>query len=650
MTNPAKRRRQSFVLSLILVAANLFALNWIALGHFARVDLTHDRIYTLHPATVKLLEGLDDLVTLKVYLSDQLFRDHEAYSYIPRTVRDRVDEFVARAKGRIRVEYIDPSEDDKLKSEARQAGLQQIDATGYQKESAAILSFFCGIVVSYGGKPNEIVDRAFNSTLELDLATAIAHLTRRRTITIGFASVHQMPEGLPPEMAGQFGGQDKYDIDGAYSGLKQELAKLYEVEKVPVAQKIPPHIDLLVLANTDGLDEKAKFYIDQYLMEGGKLAVLSAGVSEGDRSSGGMPTPKDGSNDEFFAHYGFTIDKNLVMDRQAYMPNIFSPPLYWVPQLVPAFFDTSSLMAGVGPFYLITASSIELNAPAGITPVALAQTTPVAWAQTGTFDINPRTLEPPRSSADQKQFDMIALLEGEFTSYFKNRPLPEGLEGGAATPPTSADLNHAIEDKLDHDAKDGGAKPEDGEKKDDGAKKDEAPPANANGGGNGGALPPQEEPKPNPPPETPAPVPPVQVPAPLPDAATPQATPAPPAPGDAPQPPGTGTKPAIFVKETSPKTKIVVVGCAQFLTNDVGPQLGGYAFMLSLVDRLTTGGELADVRNRLAQAPSIRGDLEPAAKSTLKYTGIFGMPAAVAVVGLLVWGLRRKRTGKVVAS
>lgn len=615
-----RKRVGSFLVALGLVAANLIVFNWISLSNFARIDLTRDKLYTLHPATVELLHGLDDLVTLTVYLSEKRFAENQGYSQIPRTVRDMVEEFVARSDGKVKAAFVDPTDEPELEAKAEAAGILSVRVTSTDRDQAKQFKAFVGIVLSYGGKEDLKIPVAYFQSeeyrLELELALAIARLTRREVITIGVNSVNELPEGIPPQLAAQMGqNQDKYDLDQFYPLLKQELTKLYEVEKVSVMAPIPEHVTLLILANTEGLDDKAKYHIDQYLMRGGQMVVLAAGVDFDQRMR--QPVARTTDNDEFFRHYGFTIDKNMILDRQAVSPSPFAPPLYWAPTILPSSFNAeSALMAGIPAFALPFASAIHLNPPPGVSATVLATTTGLAWQQTGFFTIDDTTAQanPPENADEYKTFDVVGLLEGEFESYFTNRALPEGV-GTAVKEPSAADFTNPGEegdDEEDHTGHDhGGTTP---------------PPAQ--GGGNGGDLP-QEGGNPPAPapviPNTPA----VQDPA-----------------AQAGAPPSTAPANAqpTFVKAKSPKTKIIVIGSNFFLFNQFLQQVPGNAeFFLTLVERLTTGSRLGDLRNRTVQRPSIKGDLSATTQATIKWFGILGMPALVAAFGIVWWMLRTKR-------
>jgi ABC-type uncharacterized transport system involved in gliding motility auxiliary subunit len=654
----SRKRCGSFLVGVLLVAANLFVFNWLARGHYERIDLTRDRLYTLHPATLELLADVDDLVTLRVYLSQDRFEQNQSATEVPVVIRDIVEEFVAESRGRIKAIFIDPTGDEAKASEAISAGVPELEMRGIEEEQAKVFKVFLGMVASYGGKPDQVIPQAWfpgnEYRLELELALAIRRLTQRETITVGVNSVSTLPPGVPPEMAAQFGGaQDKWDIDSTYRLLRDELKKTYEVEKVRVDQPIPEHVQLLVLANTDGLDDKARFYVDQYLMGGGQIVVVSSGVDLDQRSA--SATARGGDNDEWFRHYGFTIEKNLVFDRVTVPSSPFEPPPYYAPLVLDRNFDAeSTLMTGVPSFALPICSSIQLNPPEGVTAVVLAHTTPRAWQQTGFFTLDPsaRESQPPTNPEDYRTFDVVGLLEGRFRSYFENRKLPEGIST-AAKEPTAQDVIDRLEageGTLEAPAPGDAPVPHDHDGDGKADHGDDAHSSDGTGGGGSGGSALQDAP--------PAPQPPVGEPA----AGESEAAAAEPPAAEtvedetaredgADEEPLGGVAPTLFVKAQSPSTRIVVIGSNLLLTNGILQSFPGSAeFFLTIVERMTTGSRLAELRNRSVQRPTLRADLSTGAKTGLKWFGILGMPVIVAIFGVLFTVLRKSRRKMGVAA
>lgn len=600
MATIPQQRRRSFHLSIVLIVANLALLNLVALSHFRRLDLTRDRVYTLHPATLALLNRLDDLVTMRVYLSERIFREHEAYAYMPREIRDQLAEFAAAAEGRIVIEYRDPSGDEDVKREAAAARLTELEIVSQRQQSREQFRVFCGIVLAYGGK-EQLIQNAYTDRLELDLALAITRLTQRETITIGFNKVSVLPPGLNPQDAQRYGIQpDLYDFGGAYQRLKLYLQQVYGedgIEEVPTAAEVPPHIDVLVVANTEGLDDLHRFHIDQYLMKGGKVVLLSDGIDVDPRTR--TPTARSPANDEFFANYGITIDKNLVLDDQRFSYD------YRYPLLLPKNFDAKgTLIAGVAQFFLRFASSIRLNPPPDVRAQVLARSSNLAWQQQGFFTAIDDEIKPPTRVDDYQQFDMVGMLRGNFSSYFARRKIPDGVQASAG--PTRAELEAMRQEQQSDDPADDSAAPDVDASDEvvddspaDAEEEDEEEAADDDEQGFGGP----------------------------------------------------GVARGLFIRERAMNdATLVVIGNARFLMNDVLGLSGNLDFFATILDRLTTGGALSAVRQRTSDAPAIRADLSATQMGAIKYGGMLGMPILVALIGLLVFVLRRRRPAREAAS
>ena len=90
-----------------IVLGILAVVNFFFVRHFARIDLTQDKRYTLTTSTKEVLGNLDDIVTIKFYFSKKI------PSYLvnlKRDVTDLLDEYRAYAGGNITLKLIDPDE------------------------------------------------------------------------------------------------------------------------------------------------------------------------------------------------------------------------------------------------------------------------------------------------------------------------------------------------------------------------------------------------------------------------------------------------------------------------------------------------------------------------------------------------------------
>ena len=85
----AARRRikntTNYTVIALIVLGILAVLNFFFYRHFGRIDLTHDKRYTLTPSSRQALAGLDDIVNIKLYVSQKL------PSYLVNLKRDITD-------------------------------------------------------------------------------------------------------------------------------------------------------------------------------------------------------------------------------------------------------------------------------------------------------------------------------------------------------------------------------------------------------------------------------------------------------------------------------------------------------------------------------------------------------------------------------
>src|SRR5512142_2182282 len=102
------RRRRSLAallcIALMLVAANIIAGRLLPV----RLDLTAERLYTLSAGTRQTLARIDEPITLRFYYSTQLGETVPSYGVYAHRVRELLDQYVAAARGKIRLEVDDP--------------------------------------------------------------------------------------------------------------------------------------------------------------------------------------------------------------------------------------------------------------------------------------------------------------------------------------------------------------------------------------------------------------------------------------------------------------------------------------------------------------------------------------------------------------
>ena len=141
--------RGSLILTLTLAAVNLLAFNFLLAGlPRLRLDLTQEGVYSITPATERLLTSLDEDLTITGYFSR---RTHPKLAPMVPEIRDLLDEYRAVSKGKVHVEIFDPSEDDSVAQDA--ADLYGVRSAAFHlasKYESGIVNAYFALVIKYG--------------------------------------------------------------------------------------------------------------------------------------------------------------------------------------------------------------------------------------------------------------------------------------------------------------------------------------------------------------------------------------------------------------------------------------------------------------------------------------------------------------------
>ena len=83
-------------LLIVIVAAILIIINLISLNIFSRADLTDENIYSLSDASINLVKSLNDRLTVKAFITEDLPAPHNNDA---RYLKDLLDDYKAYSGG-----------------------------------------------------------------------------------------------------------------------------------------------------------------------------------------------------------------------------------------------------------------------------------------------------------------------------------------------------------------------------------------------------------------------------------------------------------------------------------------------------------------------------------------------------------------------
>ena len=86
--------------------------------------------------------------------------------------------------------------------------------------------------------------------------------------------------------------------------------------------------------------------------------------------------------------------------------------------------------------------------------------------------------------------------------------------------------------------------------------------------------------------------------------------------------------------ESSAPTDLILIGCGNLVSDlGLGAAPGGAVFIMNMVDSLTLGGGLIDLRARTVTDRPLKTDLTEGNKTFIKFSGIFLIPILISLIG-----------------
>jgi len=436
-------RQLGDLLQLANAVALVVLINLVASDRFFRIDLTEEKRYTIKPATRELLESLDDDVYVEVYLEGEL---NAGFRRFQNAIRETLNEFRVYSNNRVNFTFVDPNTAVSAKAknefmrELAEKGIQPTNVVERVDGETSAKLIFPGALVSYGGfetgvmllkgsnaqSPEEEINQSIEG-VEFEIANAIYKLFNTDRKRVGLLT--------------GYGQLDSLDI----AGFNNALLELYDVRKVDLSRRSTLDGYQVIVVNnpTKPFSEADKYKIDQFIMRGGKVMFLL------DRSDASMDSatyehsvalPRETNLDDMLFRYGVRINHDLVQDRNAAMYPIVTGQSGDKPRmqmlewpffpLIHHYADhpaTRNLDAAVLRF----ASTIDTVRADGVRKLPVMMTSQYSRVVGLPTNISVNQLlqiSPDQFTAGSRVVGY--LLEGRFTSLYKNRFPPEGVDTG----------------------------------------------------------------------------------------------------------------------------------------------------------------------------------------------------------------------------
>jgi ABC-2 type transport system permease protein len=384
-----------------------------------------------------VLAALDEPAELTLYVTPDTLPDWLVG--VPQTIESVAQDIASQSNGKFAYSVVDP--------DATDSGVTRqdlYDLYGLQPFAASLFSgdtYYLDMVLKVGDQAQTIYPSG--EMTEADIRTGIEAALKRATP--GFLKV----VGIwtpPAEPTQDMFGQTQQPLS-SWQQLSDSLAQEYEVRSLDLSTgQVPADVDVVVVVAPQGMTDKERFAIDQYLMRGGSV-VLAAGnyAITADPYGGGLALKTlDEGLREMLSSYGIDVEQSLVLDAQneafpvQVTRSVGGAQVQEIQAIdYPFFVDIRSEGMAAGNPIVSNLSAVTLNWASPITideeknaerqVTTVLQSTSRSWTQADTniqpdFDTYPNLGFP--TGTENKAYTLAVSVQGVFESAFKGQPSP----------------------------------------------------------------------------------------------------------------------------------------------------------------------------------------------------------------------------------
>ncbi len=417
----------------------ILVFNIAATNAYLRIDLTADKRFTLKPATGELLSKLDEPLSIEILLAGDL---PSQYLRLQKSLIQTLKEFENKSGGQLNYFFTDFN--DAETDQERQENFDYLTSRLRLSPTQAIFNengnqvrrfIFPYVIISYNGQAGAILisdgqkiglspDEAINQSienLEFNLAVGIQRLAKVDRKKIGLVRGHQ-------------------ELDSVnIAGFNAEMIQYFDLEYVDLSEV--EHVEgfdaLIVSKPLEAYSRDDKFKLDQYIMHGGKALFLIDALNANMARAGGSGTvglPIETGLDDMLFRYGVRLNKNYLQDIQNFgrypvvvddNENIINLP--WPFYAAVNDFTDHPITKNLDAVYARTFGTIDTVKAEGVkkTPLMFTSDFTRVMAAPARVAFEDYANQPDPASFNHGREPIAYLLEGSFTSLFKNRVLSD---------------------------------------------------------------------------------------------------------------------------------------------------------------------------------------------------------------------------------
>ncbi len=442
-----KNLKYQNIIQLVIALIIILLVSYISSKAYFRLDLTADKRYTLSEATHEVLDSLDDLIYIEIYLDGDM---PVGFQRMQKAIYELMDEFRVIAGNNIQYQFKNPSESSNesqrnaLYQDLYERGLDPTNVKDRDEEGGmASKTLFPGAIITYKDfeTPVNLLVNNMGLSAESNLNNSIQALEYEfidaiRKITTTTRKKIAFIEG-------------QGELDEYYTGdITRALNEYYDIDRVTIKDyvNILDSYDAVIVAGpTQQYTEKSKFILDQYIMNGGKVLwfIESINASMDSLSTVGstFALMNDANLSDQLFKYGVRVNPNVIQDIQCALipvntavsgsqPKFAPAPWLYFPLLVPP--DNSSITKSLNMIKSEFPSVIDTvgnNADVKKKIILLSSYSSKVLNIPLLVSLSEVADQPDPLTFNQPNNPIAVVLEGEFESVFKNRLVDKYTQG-----------------------------------------------------------------------------------------------------------------------------------------------------------------------------------------------------------------------------
>jgi ABC-2 type transport system permease protein len=449
-----QRQKQLNTTVMVGLISAFILIGIIAQFAFTRFDFTTEKRFTISPISRKIINDLSKPVKITVYLQGSGLP--AGMKRLQGAARDMITDLKAYSHGNIQFEFVDLlSTIKKLPDDKQKEAYEDYESKGVVGQNISFKTddgvsqklIFPEAVVKSGDKEVvvNLVQTRIGSSDEEQINISVQNLEYAFT-----SAIKKAVSGGKPQIGFTEGHHELTDVQ--LNDAMKSLSDGFEVGRLNLATipfKALQNIKLLVIPKPDRkFTELEKFKLDQYIMRGGKVLWTIDQVSaelDSLRGHGGeqMSFPKQLNLDDQLFRYGVRINYDLIADMSCSpipvstgevggQAQIQMLPWLYYPLFMP--YSKHPIVKNLDAIHSEFASTIDLLDTKNVKKTILLASSPYNKKISAPHILSLQALEQEPNPKDFQGTPktVAVLLEGKFTSDWRNRPLPDSL-GEAVT-------------------------------------------------------------------------------------------------------------------------------------------------------------------------------------------------------------------------